>query len=346
MAKKPIKKERARKIAGLLADFCGFWVLSTGLKSGILFKISEFSSPATADDLVKTGGYPPVFAQAWLAAAYSFAVLEYIPGKGFELSAHMKDILLNKADEHYLGSTIMMFSELSGAYDEFSKKIKKGRKLPPFRQSQAMIEAMAEVTRKDCTVIIGGVINKNPVLREIMHRGAAVLDIGAGLGYGAVGFCKAFPGIKVTALDMDKRSISAAAKIIRSQGYERRISLALKDARRADFKQKFDLIFMNLSLHEIGDSNKERSVFLNKCRAWLKNKGFLLISEVPLPAKMREFRRLSSRITSGIQLFEAISGDKLMTIPEMSGLLRKSGFRDINVMNRLSPLRAFILARK
>ncbi|TAM37216.1 class I SAM-dependent methyltransferase [bacterium] len=344
--KKPIKKEQVKKIARLLADFCGLWVVNSGLKSGILFTISESASPVTAAELARAGGYSLFFAEAWLMAAYSFEILEHIPGKGFELSAHMKEILLNKAGDNYLGSAIMMFSGLSSAYDEFSKRIKDPKKLTPRRQSIRMIKSMAEVTRNDLAVIIDRIINNNAQLRKTMHGRATVLDIGSGLGYAAVSFCKTFPGIKVTALDIDKRQISAAAKIIREENCGKSICLLAKDARRADFKQKFDLIFMNLSLHEIGNSDKERSAFLNKCRRWLKNKGFLLINEFYLPAKMNEFRRLSSQIISGIQVFESISGNKLMTIPGISKLLKKSGFRKIKVIRHPSPLRVFILARR
>lgn len=346
MLKSQIKKKQVRKIARLLADFCGLWVINSGLKSGILSKISESASPVTAVDLAKKGGYSPFFAEVWLTAAYSFEILEYIPGKGFELAPHMKEILLNKTDGHYLGSAVMMFSELSSVFDEFSKRIKKGKKLHPRRQSIALIKYMAEVTRNDFPVIVDRIINNNAELRKTLQRGAAVLDIGAGLGYGPISFCRAFPRVKVTALDIDKRSIAAAGRNIRNANCEGSICLAGKDARMVDFKQKFDLIFMNLSLHEIGPGNKGRLSLLNKCRSWLKTRGFLLISEIPFPAKMNELRRLSSQIISGIQIFEAISGDKLMTIPEISKLLKRSGFNKVNIIRHLSPLRVFILAKK
>jgi len=341
-----IKKKQVRKIAGMLADFCGLWVVSAGLKSGILSEISECACPVTAVELAKKGGYSLFFTERWLSAAYSFEILEYIPKKGFRLSAHMKNMLLNKADDHYMGAVIMMFSGLSKAYDEFSKRIKDGKKSLPPRHNITMIKSMAEVTRNDYAVIIERIINNNAGLRKIMLGRPAVLDIGAGLGYGPINFCRAFPGAKVTALDIDKRSIAAAVRNIRRQGYENSIRLVAKDARIADFEQKFDLIFMNLSLHEIGDNDKERSDFLVKCRRWLKNDGFVLISELPFPAKMNELRRVSSQIISGIQIFEAVSGDKLMSIPEISRLLKSSGFSKAHIMRHLSPLRVFILASK
>lgn len=346
MGKYLSKLEEKRKISGLLAGFCGLWAVSSDLKSGILHKISEAGCPVKAADLAKRGRYSLPSVEAWLKAAYSFEILDYVPGEGFLLSPHTRDILLDKSDADYLGSTIMMFSGLSGAYQGLSKRIKGGKKSPPEKQGIALKKAMAEVTRRDFTVIIDGIINADKELRKLLGGQAEVLDIGTGLGYSALCFSKAFPKIKVTALDIDKSSIAEARRNIGRQGCVKNIRLLTADARKADFDRRFDLIFMNLSLHEIGEGGRERAAFLNKCRGWLKNKGLLLISELPFPVKMRELRKLSSKIILGVEMFEEVFGDKLMSVPETLKLLKKSGFGKIQVIKGLIPLRAIFLARK
>jgi ubiquinone/menaquinone biosynthesis C-methylase UbiE len=340
------KKEQLNKVRGLVSGFSGFWVVYAGIKSGILKDIVCLKKPATVEDLVNQCKYNKEFAEAWLYAGYSFELLDYSKKKGWQIVPHIKSILLNRDDPYFWGDRIIMHAELCNIYKIFPDRMINGKTESLYKQDLSLIKAIARVTQTDFPAIIEKVIKKKRLLKDRLEAGGNILDIGTGLGYGAVYLSKAFPKARIVGVDKDKRAIQIAKENVKKSNLSGSVSLKALDARGLNLNEKFDFIYMNLVLHEIDSTKKGVCLFLGVCRKLLKKDGFLLINELPFPNRIGECRKPLIKMLMGVQLFETVFGDSLMTFKNIKGLLKETGFNNIEYIKHPNPARLFYLASR
>lgn len=329
----------------LISGFCGFWILLIGLRSKILNFIAEKNRPLKETEIAKEMDFLPRFVRAWLLAAYTYKILEYDKKCGFSIDKDVKAILFDKTDPWYLEPLIKMIYQMSTFYGQYPLRMRDTRKASLSACDLPLLKTMALVTKSDFPKIRDILRKSNPGLQKKLESSGKILDIGAGLGEGAVYFCRYYRNCEVTGLDIDKKSLRLAKKKAASSFYKDRIKFLHLDAKKLNLRTKYDLIFMNLALHEIGRDKRSKIEFLKNCRKHLNPNGLLIISEASFFDDITKHRKTNSKILMGVELFEALLGDEITTIGEFRDILKKSGFKKIKEAHFLNSMRVFFSAR-
>jgi hypothetical protein len=93
------------------------------------------------------------------------------------------------------------------------------------------------------------------------------------------------------------------------------------DTNQLDEEEAYDLVTMNIVLHETGGPAEYQNVF-SRVRRALKPNGTLLVSELPYPDSPGEYRdRPVYRMLAGVQLHEALVGCGMITQGQLRHLL-------------------------
>jgi ubiquinone/menaquinone biosynthesis C-methylase UbiE len=339
-------KEHFKNIGTLLSGFGGVWVIYCLRKSGLLKFMSRRKAFVSVMTVCRKTRHNERFVRTLLWAAHSFGLLDYREGRGFKLAPHMGSILGERNCKYYLGDVADLCVELSETYKLFPAGMTSRKKISFVKPKPAAVQSMAQITRRDFPVILEKVIQRSVHLKKRLESGGRILDMGTGQGEGAIFFAKAFPNCKITAVDFDKGMMRRAKSEVARRKLSPQITLMAKDARQVHFADKFDLIYMNLSLHEIGLRHKDMEVFLKKCRSLLGRDGVLLISEFPFFDDLRRHQNPVHRILFGFQLAEAVFGSGITSVQAFKLMLKKAGFARILEVRQPNPARVFLLARK
>ena len=119
------------------------------------------------------------------------------------------------------------------------------------------------------------------------------------------------------------------------------MSLVQSTLEDLDVAEEFDMVTINVSIHECRDIEK---VTQNVRRA-LKPNGYFVISDFPFPETTEECRTVPARLMCGIQFFEAIIDDQLLPTQAFVDLLNEHGFQGVDSFD-LTPVHAVTYGRK
>lgn len=96
-----------------------------------------------------------------------------------------------------------------------------------------------------------------------------ILEIGSAIGYSAIKFCLVDNDITVTTIERDNNRYNEAVKNINDFNLQKRIKIINDDAFNVEFKEKFDLIFI--------DAAKAQYIkFFEKFKINLKESGVII----------------------------------------------------------------------
>ena len=170
--------------------------------------------------------------------------------------------------------------------------------------------------------------------------------MGAGGGYHALHYAERFPHAQVVGLEFDAPSLQLARQTVAEAGLGERVELRHGDANELDEQDAYDLVTMNIALHETGGPAEYRNV-LSRVRRALKPEGTLMVSELPYPDSPGEYRdRPEYRTLAGVQLHEALVGCGMITQGQLRDLLTEAGFANARVAEQPLPTLFVMLAEK
>ena len=113
-----------------------------------------------------------------------------------------------------------------------------------------------------------------------------------------------------------------------------------------DYDSTFDVVTMNVTLHEVGGPDSYRNVLSRAHRA-LRPGGVIVVSELPYPDSPKDYRSNPAyQMMAGVQLHEALVGCGMITQGELRSLLNSAGFRDIKAPEHPLPTRFILTGRK
>lgn len=116
------------------------------------------------------------------------------------------------------------------------------------------------------------------------------------------------------------RASSSPAKRAEA-GLTDRVEIRQTDANQLDDVDAYDLVTMNIILHETGGPEECRNV-LDRVQRALKRGGTILVAELPYPDSPEAYRQESVyRMLAGVQLHEALVGCGAITQAELPDLL-------------------------
>jgi SAM-dependent methyltransferase len=343
----PTREVQFRKLFEYVGGFQGTWVAVIGRKAGLFRVIHDAGAAVTADDLAKRLGYEPRYVRVWCRAAYAYELLDVDPAGGFRLAPHMAELLLDPRDPQYLGGRLELTVAFGEDFAAFPARLADGQPFPRKAHAPELTRGIMETSKPDFAIMTEIVLPHAPALLARLERGGgAILDVGCGAAYGLIHLSRRFPGARAVGLEVDPPMLELAARNLAEAGLGNRVRVAATSALAMEFVDEFDLAVMNIALHETGERPEWEEV-LRRVRRALAPGGALLISELPYPGTIEEYREQPAyRMLAGIQHHEVLVGCGMITILELRALLEQAGFSSARRIEQPSPTRIMYLAER
>jgi ubiquinone/menaquinone biosynthesis C-methylase UbiE len=341
------KQAQWQKLFGYILGNQAAWIADIGLKAGLLRAIADAGEEGTTEEaLAQRLDYNLRYVQVWCRGAYAFELLDWDERSGYRLAPHMASLLLDASDPQYLGGRIQFYTALYEDYRAFPEYLRTGGIWPRSAHDPFLLEALKNTTKPDCVVVTEHVLPQAPETLAKLEQGGKILDVGAGGGYHVAHYAKRFPNARVVGLEFDAPSLELARQTVAESGLGERAEIRHGDANELDEEDAYDLVTMNIVLHETGGPAEYRNV-LSRVRRALKPGGTVVVSELPYPDSPGEYREAPVyNALAGVQLHEALVGCGMITQGQLPKLLAESGFANARVAEQPLPTRFVMLAEK
>lgn len=331
-------KDQAGKLVGLLAGYAGMRTVAIGLQAGLVQELARHPEGIASKELAARTKLDPFYTEVWCRSAYASEVLD-LDGGAYKLAPHMDTLLLNQDAPAFVGGTFQVIGSPE-IFDAFAERLPTGERTWWDQCSPEFIRGVSGTGRAFYTRYIPA-LERVPGLKDKLAQGAKVLEIASGAGVGLVKFLRAYPKSTLTGLDGDKYSLELAEGNLKDAGLAGKVEQVHSTLEDIAFRDAFDLVHINISMHECRDIEK---VAANVHRA-LRPGGWFVISDFPFPERPEGLRTPPARLMAGIQFFEALIGDQLLPTKAFDDLLRKHGFKDVASFD-LTPVHVVIHGRK
>lgn len=341
------KQDQWQKLYGYVLGNQAAWITDIGLKAGLFAAIAGAGPPGIDEDaLAARLAFHPRYVKVWCRAAFAFELLDWDEATGYRLAPHMEALLLDPADAQFMGGRVQFFTALYEDFRAFPDHLRSGAVWPRSAHDPWLLEALKNMTKPDATVLTEHVLPQAPEALARLDGGGTMLEIGPGAGYALAHFARRFPRARVVGLEFDAPSVALAEATAAEAGVADRVEVRHGDANALADRDAYDLVAMNITLHETGGPAEYRNV-LDRARRALKPGGTLLVSELPYPDAPRAYRdEPVYRMLAGVQLHEAIVGCGMITQGELRDLIAGAGFANARMATHPLPTRFIMLAEK
>ena len=320
----PEVPEQAGKLLAQFAGYVGFKTIEIGLTNGLLAALNDNPNGLSAEELAAAAGTEAFYTGVWSKAAYGASLIELNDDQKYVLAPHMDKLLLNADFPGYVGGIINVFTKPE-IFDNFNENLPTGKRTWWDKVSPEFIQAVSGTGGPFYNRLIPGGLSQVPGLSEKLESGASVLELASGVGRGLVKLATQYPNVKITALDGDAHSLSLAKARVDEAGIGERVEYKESTLEDLDEQDKYDLVYINISMHEARDIDLAAKNVLNA----LKPGGIFVISDFPFPDGHDGLRSVPARVMSGIQYFEAQIDDQLVSTETFVKLLENQGFNDV-----------------
>ncbi len=341
------KRDQWQKVYGYLLGYRATWIADIGLKAG-LFQAIAAAGPAGIDEeaLSQKLGLKLQYVRVWCRAAFAFEMLDWHAESDYQMAPHMACLLLDSSDPQFIGGRVQFSAALYEDFVAFPQYLKTGGIWPRSEHDPWLIQALMNQTKPDVVMITDAVLPQVGKTLSVIEAGGTILDIGAGAGYALVHYARRFPRARIVGLESDAPSLALARRTVADAGLTDRVELRKLDANRLDDENFYDLVTMNVVLHETGGPAEYRNV-LARVRRALKPAGTLVVSELPYPDSPAAYRdEPVYQSLSAVQIHEALVGCGMITKGELRELLVSTGFSNVRVATQPLPTRFVMLAEK
>lgn len=325
------KEALEQKFWGYILGNYATWIADIGLKAGLFQTIADTGSIGISDvDLALQRDFDPTYVQVWCRAAYAFEWLEWDEqSRHYWIEPEVASLLLT------LGGNIQFCTALYQDFLSFPTYLHTGQ-VWPRSDHNPLIRDMFLRHQEDFRMITEILCKEAPAMhRQLKEKGGWILDIGTGAGHALVQYAKNFLSAHIVGLDIDLSHIRMAQRTIiqanndSKVGIDDRVEIRYGDANLLSDKEYYDLVTMNLSLHEMGEQYRR---VLSRIYDALKPGGIVLITEAAHPDSICAYRDNSGpwlKLMASVQLPQALFGSA--TIPQhvLRDDLKKVGFTNV-----------------
>jgi ubiquinone/menaquinone biosynthesis C-methylase UbiE len=343
----PSLRGQAEKVLGYILGNQATWMAAIGLKAGLFRAISNGPEKGiSAEALSAATGFNQNAVQAWCRSAYAFGFLEWEELSGYRLEAHMEKVMLKPNHPNYLGGQIEFYAALNESYRIYPKFLRseitdRENSLDPW-----LLDALRNLTRPDAIMITEHVLPQVPKTLGRIMAGGILLDIGAGEGDHVIHYALRFPRSRVIGIELDPSKVEIARKKIAEASLEGQAAIREGDVNHLGEDNTYDLITLNLTLHDVCTGEQCAEVLGRVFRA-LKPEGTLLVSEFPYPDSIRGYREGTfCQFLSGIQLHLTMVGCRMITQKQLWLLMEQGRFENVRVATQPNPTRFVLLGEK
>lgn len=337
------KKANILKLEDYLLGNYAAQIVNIGLRAGLFRAIDAAGKAGGISDnaLAKQLGFAPIYVQWWCKAAYAFELLDCNMQDGqavYTLDSDMATLLLKPGDLDFLGDQFLLSAALFQEFHDFPTYLHTGQIKSRSNIDSRVHKFYQNLSEDDASIITHLVLEKLPKDQVEM-----VLDIGTGAGAALVHYATYFPKAKVVGLDIDlptvllaQRTIAQAVRV--DPNLDGRIEVRLGDANQLTGKDIYDLITINLALHEMGI--KYRNV-LQDIHQILKPGGVVVICEFYAADGVAAYRNPVYQQWLSLHLHEVLLGSNMLSSKELQDCLKDVRFK----LNRIidHPINGYLM---
>jgi predicted O-methyltransferase YrrM len=347
MAEATTKQAQWQKLFGYLLGNQAAWVGDVGLKAGLFQGIADAGDVGVDEESLATRlGYFPRYVRVWCRAAYAFEFLDWDASIGYRLAPHMDALLLDPTDPQFMGGRVQFYTALYEDYRAFPETLRTGRVWPRSEHDPWLLEALKNLTKPDAVAFTEHVLPQAPGVVARLEAGGTLLELGPGGGYALAHYARRFPNSRIVGLESDAPSVELARRTVAEAGMDDRVEIRHGDANDLAEEDTYDLVTMNIVLHETGGPAEYRNVLARTRRA-LRPGGSVLVSELPYPDSPAEYRTNPVyKALAGVQIHEAQVGCGAITQGELQVLLAEAGFTNARIATHPLLTRFIMLAEK
>jgi SAM-dependent methyltransferase len=323
------------------------WIVDIGLKAGLFVAVDAAGEGGvTAEALAKTLEFDEHYTEVWLRAAYAFQLIDWSEDGRYRMAANMKSLLLDSDDPLFIGGRMQFIAALYEDFKAYPSHLKSGATWLRSYHDPWLLEALKNTSKPDPVMITEHALGQSPGAIERLEGGGTIVDIGAGGGFAVSHYAARFPGARVIGLEFDGPSVELMRRTLADAGLSDRVEMRQADANELDEEDAWDVVTMNITLHETGEEPEWRNVLKRIHRA-LKPGGTVVISELPYPDSMPDYRSSPVyQVLAGVQIHEAIVGCGMITMSQLGGLLRDAGFTNARAVDQPMPTRYVMVGEK
>jgi 2-polyprenyl-3-methyl-5-hydroxy-6-metoxy-1,4-benzoquinol methylase len=226
-----------------------------------LYQLLHERGPLTAADVARGAGIHERYAREWLEQQ---AVAELIdvedPTKPadqrrYAVTDVQAAVLVDETSLAYLAPVGGFLVSFSNVMPKLLDAYRTGGGVPYGDYGTEMREAQAAFNRPGYQSLLAGewLANGVPDVHQRLSsaNGAAILDIGCGLGWSTIALAEGYPHATVVGVDLDEPSIEAARKHAKERGVDDRVTFVTADAADPSFAGRFDAVFIFEALHDL-----------------------------------------------------------------------------------------------
>lgn len=262
------------------------------------------------------------------------------------MAPHMTELLLDESDPQYIGGRMQFFAALYEDFKAFPSHLKTGATWLRSYHDPWLLEALKNTSKPDPRMITDHVLTEAPGAVDRLEAGGTIVDIGAGGGFAVSHYAKCFPKAEVIGLEYDGPSVALMERTLAEAGLSDRVEMRQADANKLEEEDAWDVVTMNITLHETGEEPEWRNVLSRVHRA-LKPGGAVVVSELPYPDEVPAYRFSPVyQALAGVQIHEAIVGCGMITMSQLGGLMRDAGFDNARTVDQPMPTRHVMIAQK
>jgi 2-polyprenyl-3-methyl-5-hydroxy-6-metoxy-1,4-benzoquinol methylase len=262
--------------------------------------------------------------EVWCKTAYGLEILDADPGGKYRLAPHFDAILASPGHPRYLGGYVRLGTEVAAEDFRRCREAFASGMAKPFQgRGDHFNQAIAESTQGLQIVTAKKILPALAGLPERLAAGGAILEIGCGTGNFLLQAAKAFPGARLSGVDIDDESLAKARDKVLQAGLTGRISVHKEKV--DDAAGSFDAVVMIEVLHEIAP--QIRPAVVGAAARTLKSGGWMVIIDETYPSTLEEARRPEFRFPLQTGFEELIWGNVIPTREEQESLLRDAGLK-------------------
>lgn len=237
-------------------------VIGIGVSGGLYAALAD-RGPLTPRELAEAAGVHARYAREWLEqqAVAGVLIASGAPGelgyeRRFELPEEHRRVLLDEDDPLYLATGPQFVGSIAQALPEVLEAFRTGAGVPYVRYGRGTREGIAGLNRPMYRPgTVGSWVAAMPEVHQRLTAGAhaRILDLGCGVGWSTLALARAFPGARVTGVDLDTASMEQAARHAEEAGLADRVAFARGDAAGVALEGTVDLVTVFEALHDMAD---------------------------------------------------------------------------------------------
>jgi ubiquinone/menaquinone biosynthesis C-methylase UbiE len=320
-------KAQMAKVREFEKGFMATHLINLGAKLGIFEALHENKEGLTVPVLSAKLGIHEPYVKIWCQSAYHFEILDGDESGRFMLQPYLDEILGDRNHFRNYVANIAMDVELIGeGFTKAAGAFRTGKPLDIYH-SPEFSELAYEPTTNIALAFLFMIFPKHKKLKQLLEKGIRFLDIGCGNASLIIQLAQAFEKCTFVGVGPDASGLKFAQSAISEFGLEKRVSVAHMGGEKLTYKDKFDMVSMVVTLHEIPPAVREKVV--KKAYQALKPKGYLLVLDFPYPSKLEDFRNPIYNYGILDQFHEICADCVHLTVEEQNELLTAAGFKGI-----------------